>query len=162
LKVYCIKVALFHNKRTYRNIEIIENQSLADLHESIFFAYDRDDEHLYSFFLTGKAMKSIRRIHDFPEITHPMNMEDLFGFSHGEKHNAEKTKIQDLDLIEKDKFYYLFDFGDDWWHELTVLKIEETSTQQRYPRIVKTVGESPEQYPDPDDDDYDYDYEDEE
>jgi len=161
MKVYCIKVALFHNKRTYRNIEIIENQSLADLHDSIFAAFDRDDEHLYSFFLTGTAMKSIRRIHDFPEITHPMNLEDLFGFSDKEKRDAEKTKIRDLNLVEKDKIYYLFDFGDDWWHELTVLKIEETSIQQRYPRIVKTVGESPEQYPDPDDE-YDYDYEDDE
>ncbi|MCK5156923.1 MAG: hypothetical protein KAQ69_10860 [Spirochaetales bacterium] len=154
MKVYCIKAALFYNKRTYRNIEIIENQSLADLHDSIFAAFDRDDEHLYSFFLTGKAMKSTRGIHDFPEITHPMNMEELFGFSHGEKHNAEKTKIRDLDLFEKDKFYYLFDFGDDWWHELTVLKIEEASALKGYPRIIKRVGDSPEQYPD-------YDYEDE-
>ena len=83
------------------------------MHDSIFTAFDRDDEHLYSFFLTGKAMKSTRGIYDFPEITHPMNMEELFGFSHGEKRNVEKTKIRDLGLFEKDKFYYLFDFGDE-------------------------------------------------
>jgi len=159
LKIYTFKVALFYDKRTYRNIEIIENQSLADLHESIFYAFDRDDEHLYSFFLTGRAMKSTRGIYDFPEITHPMNLEDLFGSSDREKHDAEKTKIRDLDLVEKDKIYYLFDFGDDWWHELTVLKIEEASSPKGYPKIVKIVGDSPEQYPDYDDD-YDDDDED--
>ncbi len=155
MEVYSIKVSLFYDKRTYRTIEIIENQSLADLHESIFYAYDRDDEHLYSFFLTGIAMKSTRRIYDFPEITHPGNLED-FGFSRGEKHNAQKTKIRDLNLCEKDKFYYLFDFGDDWWHELTVMKIEEASglkDVKGYPRIIKSVGASPEQYPDYDEDD---------
>lgn len=96
MKVYCIKVALFYNKRIYRNIEIIENQSLADLHASIFEAFDRYDEHLYSFFLTGKAIKSTRKIYDFPEITHPMNLEDLTGFAHKKRYNAEKTKIRDL------------------------------------------------------------------
>ncbi|MBW1985405.1 MAG: plasmid pRiA4b ORF-3 family protein, partial [Deltaproteobacteria bacterium] len=25
-----------------------------------------------------------------------------------------------LNLAEKDKLYYLFDFGDDWWHEITL------------------------------------------
>jgi len=153
LKVYCIKIALFYNKRIYRNIEILENQSLADLHNSIFEAFDRYDEHLYSFFLTGKAIKSTRKIYDFPEITHSMNLEDLTGFAHKKRYNAEKTKIRDLDLDEKGKFYYLFDFGDDWWHELSVLKIEDESGSKGYPKITKKVGDSPEQYPDYEDDD---------
>ena len=90
MKCYCIKVALFYKKRIYRNIEILENQSLADLHESIFKAFDRYDEHLYSFFLTGKAIKSTSYIYDYPEITHPMNLEDLAGFAYKKKYNAEK------------------------------------------------------------------------
>jgi hypothetical protein len=157
LKCYCIKVALFYKKRIYRNIEILENQSLADLHESIFKAFDRYDEHLYSFFLTGKAIKSTSYIYDYPEITHPMNLEDLSGFAYKKKYNAEKMKIRDLDLDEKDKFYYLFDFGDEWWHELTMLKIEDAAGSKGYPKITKKIGDSPEQYPDYDDD-YDDDF----
>ncbi len=148
MKVYCIKVALFYNKRIYRNIEILENQSLADLHDFIFNAFDRYDEHLYSFFLTGKALKNTQKIYDFPEITHSMNLEDLTGFTKRKRYNAEKTKIGELDLYEKDKFYYLFDFGDDWWHELSVLKIEDASGLKGYPKITKKVGDSPKQYPD--------------
>lgn len=154
MKVYCIKAALFYRKRIYRNIEILENQTLADLHNSIFEAFDRYDEHLYSFFLTGKAIKNTNYIYDYPEITHPMNLEDLSGFAHKKRRNAEQAKIRDLDLDEKDKFYYLFDFGDDWWHELSVLKIEDASGLKRYPKITKKVGDSPEQYPDCEDDDF--------
>jgi len=158
LKVYCIKVALFYKKRIYRNIEILENQSLADLHDSIFEAFDRYDEHLYSFFLTGKAIKNTSYIYDYPEITHPMNLENLAGFAHKKRYNAEKKRIRDLNLNEKDKFYYLFDFGDDWWHELSVLKIEDASGSKRYPRITKKIGNSPEQYPDYEEDDEDDDF----
>jgi len=152
LKFYCIKAALFHKKRIYRNIEILENQSLADLHESIFEAFERYDEHLYSFFLTGKTIKNTSYIFDYPEITHPMNLEDLSGFSRKKRYNAEKMKIRDLDLDEKGKFYYLFDFGDEWWHELSVLKIEDASGLKGYPKITKKFGDSPEQYPDFEDD----------
>jgi hypothetical protein len=156
LKVYCIKVALFDNKRIYRNIEILEDQRLSDLHASIFEAFDRYDEHLYSFFVTGKAIKNTLYIYDYSEITHPMNLEGLSGFARKKRYNAEKMKIRDLDLDEKGKFYYLFDFGDDWWHELSVLKIENASGSKEYPKITKKVGDSPEQYPD-DEDDYDED-----
>jgi Plasmid pRiA4b ORF-3-like protein len=101
LKVYCIKVALFYKKRIYRNIEILENQSVANLHASIFEAFDRYDEHLYSFFLTGKAIKSTSYIYDYPEITHPMNLGDLAGFTHKKRYNAKMMKIRDLNLDEK-------------------------------------------------------------
>ena len=85
-----------------------------------------------------------------------MNLEGLTGFAQKKRYNAEKTKIQNLDLDEKGKFYYLFDFGDDWWHELSVLKIEDASSSKGYPKITKKVGNSPEQYPDYEDDYDDY------
>jgi len=69
------------------------------------------DEHLYSFFLTGKAMRSTHKMYGSPQVTHPMNLGDVFGFKQEKSYNAEKKKIRDMDLDEKDKFYYLFDFG---------------------------------------------------
>jgi len=137
-----------NNKRIYRNIEILENQTLADLHEFIFGAFKRFDEHLYSFFLTRKATKSIGIIYDSPEFTHPMNLEIQIGFDLKERYNAAVTKIGELNLCEKQKLYYLFDFGDEWWHELTVLKMQDTEISKGFPKIVKISGESPPQYPD--------------
>ena len=67
-------------------------------------------------------------------------------------------KIRDLNLYEKGKFYYLFDFGDDWWHRIRVQNITETKSKKKHIKLIKSVGESPPQYPDYDDD-YDEDYE---
>ncbi|MCJ7771524.1 MAG: plasmid pRiA4b ORF-3 family protein [Desulfobacterales bacterium] len=154
MKSYCFKVALMYDKRTYRHIELLEKNTFHAFHKIIFDAFDRYDEHMYSFFLTGKATKSIRAIYDAPEITHAMMLEEDFFLGDKKKYNTEDTGIGEVDLAEKDKLYYLFDFGDDWWHEITLLKIGEAEKSATYPRIVKKVGESPEQYPDYDDEDF--------
>jgi len=153
MAIYLFKVALDYNKRIYRQIEILDTQTLEDLHEIIYRAFDRYDEHLYSFYLTKKPVRSIATRRKAPEFTDPIAIGDddffLFG-KRREKYDASKTKIMDLGLEEKDKMYYLFDFGDEWWHEITLLSIIETNRKQGLPRIVKKVGASPPQYPDPD------------
>ena len=50
--VYSFKVALFYEKRIYRQIDILGSQTLEDFHNVIFRAFDRFDEHLYSFYIT--------------------------------------------------------------------------------------------------------------
>ena len=156
IDTYTIKVGLMHNKRTYRHIEIAGSQTFDALHEAIFAAFDRYDAHLYSFFFPGERTKSMRRIYDSPEITHPMNVQEMAGMLGKEIHSADKTKIMQAQLIQGDYFYYLFDFGDEWWHELTVLKSEPGRVPIKdLPRVVKKSGESPEQYPDYDEDEDD-------
>ena len=72
--------------------------------------------------------------------------------------NASKTKIASLKLKPKQLFFYLFDFGDEWWHEITVESIDAPAEKGKYPRIVDSRGESPPQYPDcEDDEDHDED-----
>ncbi|MHB2151107.1 IS1096 element passenger TnpR family protein [Calditrichota bacterium LG25] len=152
--VYLFKVALEYNKRIYRNIEILDTQTLDDFHEIIFCAFDRYDEHLYSFYLTKKQTKSLSARFNAPEYADPVGLKGGNAFylmKRKEKYNAAKTKIMDLGLEVKDKMYYLFDFGDEWWHEITLLSIIETNRTQGLPRIVKKVGESPPQYPGYDD-----------
>ncbi|MBW1846891.1 MAG: hypothetical protein JRI53_11860 [Deltaproteobacteria bacterium] len=78
MKSYCFKVALMYDKRTYRHIELLGKNTFHDFHEIIFGAFDRYDEHMYSFFLAGKATKNIKSIYDAPEITHPMLLEEEF------------------------------------------------------------------------------------
>jgi hypothetical protein len=137
--------------KLYRIIEVSANCTFDDFHRSIFQSFDRYDEHLYSFFITRKDTKNIRSIYDAPEITHPMNLEDIMDFGRKKKSTA-KTIIGDADLNEKDVFHYLFDFGDDWWHRINVQHIKETEHKQKYIKLIKSVGESPPQYPDYDDD----------
>ncbi len=146
--VYRFKVSLFYDKRTYRQIDILGSQTLDDFHRIIFYSFDRDDEHLYSFFLTRKGQRSTRKISEAEEYSLPTTFDDNLFFRRKVKKNAKRTKIAFLQLKEKEKMYYLFDYGDEWWHEITLLLTYSTDTTANYPRLIKKVGASPEQYPD--------------
>ena len=153
MKIYQFRVSIIGIPKLYRIIEASENCTFDDFHDAIFQAFDRYDEHLYSFFITRKDTKNIRSIYDAPEITHPMSVEDIMDFGKMKKSTA-KTRIGDADLNEKDVFHYLFDFGDDWWHRIKVQNIKETKSKKKHIKLIKSVGESPPQYPDYDEDYY--------
>ena len=149
MEVYTFKVALDFDKRTYRVIEICGNQTVDSFHDIIFDAFDRDDEHLYSFYLTRKAVRSVNRRCDFTEYTNSEAAEEVYSHSRDHKiHDAYFTNIEQLELNIKDKLYYLFDFGDSWWHEITLLSINDLNIRANkdYPKIIKRLGESPPQY----------------
>ena len=147
--VCIIKVALVGAKKICRKIAIREGQTLQSLHNAIFDAFDRYDEHLYSFFFPNTNPKSFNAntiYKNSAKYSHQYACED--SGLYGNNKDGSKTTIESLDLLEGQKFYYLFDFGDEWWHELKVEKIDEKADEGKYPRIIDRKGESPEQYPD--------------
>ena len=150
MKIFQLRISIIGIPRLYRIIDISENASFEDLHEMIFMAFDRCDHHLYSFFMTMEDSKNFRKIYDSPQITHPHNVEDFMGLGQ-KKLSAAKTQINAVELKEKDVFHYLFDFGDDWWHRIRVQKIGALQSKGKHIKLVKSVGRSPEQYPDYDD-----------
>jgi hypothetical protein len=145
--VCVLKVFLAGSKKIWRKIEIREGQTLHNLHDIIFDAFDRDDEHMYSFFFPHSRMKfNPRKIYDSSdEYTHPSACEYQGPFS-SEGKDASKTTIGSLNLTEGQVFFYVFDFGDEWWHEIIVEKIDGVADDGDYPRIIEQKGESPEQY----------------
>ncbi|MGD0516536.1 MAG: plasmid pRiA4b ORF-3 family protein [Thermoguttaceae bacterium] len=147
LPIFIFKVALAGRKSIWRKIAVKGNQTLDDLHGMIFDAFDRYDDHLYSFFFPLKAGKiTPRKIHaESVEYTSPNTLE--FGGDDGQK-DASKAKFSTLKLKKKQVFYYLFDFGDEWWHEITVEETDAKEEKGKYPRIVEQKGKSPPQYPD--------------
>jgi hypothetical protein len=147
--IYTLKVALRGNKGIWRRIEIGGDQTLDDLHEMIYQAFDREEEHLYSFYLPPPGSVGQARIRDALEFTHPYVLEDD-PFDDGQRFSAAETTVDELKLRRGRKFDYLFDFGDSWWHEITVEGVGGTPEDVQYPRIVEKHGASPPQYPDPD------------
>lgn len=145
-EIYVFKVALKDNKRIWRKIAISSKQTLDDLHKAIFSAFDRYDEHLYSFYFTESQGRSRSRLRNVPQYTHPYNVEENSFFANEKIYNATETLIEDINLKENQKFEYLFDFGDEWWHEITVEKIGSLPQRGTYPRIIEKRGESPSQY----------------
>ncbi|WP_296404234.1 plasmid pRiA4b ORF-3 family protein [Psychrobacter sp.] len=158
MKVYQLKVSLFgyHEQpinQLHRIIEISEDSTFEDLHDAIFDAFDRDDLHLYSFFLTKKDSKNMHDIRKAPSIADPYSFSEgsVFG---DESDNAATTKIKDAKLKEKDVFHYWFDFGDDWWHRIRVEKITtDSKSKKAFVKVSKKVGKSPAQYEEYDEED---------
>jgi hypothetical protein len=126
----------FANKEISRAIEIRGDQTLGQLHEAIFKAYDRRDEHLYEFQLGKRPFDP-----DGPN----------YGVGNGppgkkRRGNARTTKLDDLGLTLHRAFGYWFDFGDNWYHQVQVERIEQAIPTVTYPRVIKRVGKSPPQY----------------
>lgn len=127
-----------------RTIQILGNQTLEYLHEAIFKAFDRFDEHLYEFLL-GVGPDDRSAIYSLPaEVEFPGLEEEMAG-------DFRTTTIDSLGLEVGRAFGYRFDFGDDWLHQIDVTAIEDYSGKGKYPKITKKVGKSPPQYPDEDD-----------
>jgi len=105
-KVYIFKVALKSRKRLWRRIEVKGNQTLADLDHKIRIAFNHDRwDHLSEFFI-GKWSRG-----GFGEI-----------YPDGNGSGAQ-IRIEQLGLSEGDKLGYVYDFGDEIHHILTLEKI---------------------------------------
>ncbi len=124
-----------------RTIEIRGDQPLEKLHDAIFKAFNREDEHLYEFQFGGKGpgdpkAKRYGLSRSFDDIAEEDENEG----------DVKQTKIDSLKLKKDDVFGYWFDFGDDWWHQINVVSIEKKNLKSRYPKIIQRVGQSPLQY----------------
>ena len=150
--VFVFKVALQAQKKIWRRIALRSDQTLNDFHDCIFDAFDRYDEHLYSFYLPPPGSKGRRAMMDALEYTSPITLEEPGPFVWTEAQDAGQTTIGSMGLEPKRQLRYLFDFGDDWWHGITVEQIDGAPDNGEYPRVVEGRGDSPPQYPDLDED----------
>lgn len=134
----------FDNQIISRTIQIRGYQTLEDLHESIFKAFDRFDGHLYEFIL-GAGPDDRSAIYSLPiDIEAPGLEEEIAG-------NVRTTTIESLGLEVDRAFGYRFDFGDYWLRQINVTAIEDSPGKGKYPKITEKVGKSSLQYPDEDD-----------
>jgi len=133
--IHRFKVSLRDRPDIWRIIDIKGNQMLSSLHKAIFKAFDRLGEHQYSFFLSDKPFDRES------EYTSPGISADGMGKL------ATRIRIDSITLYGGPKFLYLFDYSDEWWHEVELINIIERVTRASYPRVVKKQGKSPPQYP---------------
>ncbi len=135
----------FEDQTISRTIQIRGDQTLEDLHKAIFKAFDRFDPHLFEFNL-GAGPDDRTAIYSLPmDVAIPELGEEMAG-------DVRTTTIDSLGLEVGRAFGYLFDFGDNWLHQIDVTAVEEVPVKGRYPKITEKVGRSPPQYPEEDED----------
>lgn len=140
---YELKIEPRYWKNVYRVLRTDGNNTLDGLCYEILSAFDFDNDHLYMFSLQRKKYDSEGYYH--PEAT-------------GGK-NAEKISLNELNLKVRNKFLFLYDFGDEWMFDITVKKIEQSDILT-LTYIKEQKGEIS-QYPDWEDEDWEEDWEDE-
>ena len=124
-----------------RTIEIRSEQTLETLHQAIFQAFEREEEHMYEFQIGGSSPYDPKAKRYVLSMTFMNELEESQYAG-----DVAQTKIGSLHLKRDQAFGYWFDFGDDWRHQINVIDILKATPKKRYPIITKRTGESPPQY----------------
>ena len=85
------------------------------LHKAIQSAFGWQDYHLSQFSPKGYT--------SYPVIVLPSEDDDEMYLRNEPKLHAAKTKLNEIFTEPKQKFTYIYDFGDDWRHQITLEKI---------------------------------------
>lgn len=127
------------NPQVSRTVEMTGQQTLEDLHQILFRAFDREEEHLYEFQIGGVG----------PDDPNADRYCKKIGMgADADAGDVATTSIASLGFSEGDFFGYWFDFGDSWWHQIEVTAIAPKAPKGNYPKITQRVGQSPPQYAD--------------
>ena len=117
--IYQLKITLKNiEPAIWRRIQVRGNITLFRLHEYIQVFMGWENYHMHEFRINGERY----------------GMPDLDGdVMFGTKINKDKEfKVCDL-VSEEDVFEYVYDFGDDWRHEIEVEKVLEPEAGAGYP-----------------------------
>ena len=129
------------NPTVSRTIQIRGDQTLAELHDVIFDAFKRYDEHMYEFQVGKRPQDPRAQRYVLPMVLQSDHEGELPPAGH-----IYETQVDSLGLKVGQSFYYWFDFGDDWWHQITVKAIEDKVPRGKFPKVTRKVGKSPPQY----------------
>ncbi|CAG0936916.1 hypothetical protein TFLX_05813 [Thermoflexales bacterium] len=132
VKTFVLRVSHRALPKVWRDIEIAADQTLEDLHLMIQQAFDWNDDHLYSFFMSGQVYDQTT------EIGSPWSET---------KRHTQRVTIGELDLSVCSQFLYYFDYGDSHEFDVQVKQINAAAPTGNYPRLVAQHGQAPPQYP---------------
>jgi tetratricopeptide (TPR) repeat protein len=110
--------------------------TLHDVHDVIQSELDLDDDHLYAFYLSGRYFDTSSE----------------YGPSQSSRYDSQRSVLFRLGLEAGQRFAYLFDFGDEHRHSITVVSITDVEAPLGQPVLVESEGEAPSQHGDEEDD----------
>ena len=119
-EVYQLHISLKRSKpKIWRRFLVTEDTTVGKLHNIIQAVMGWDNYHLHEFTIGGISYGEPNEDFDYTDIK-----------------DESKVKLADLDLTEKQKIGYVYDFGDDWEHELKVEKILPFDPAVKYPKCL--------------------------
>ena len=120
----------------WRRVVVPAETTFSMFHEIIQGAMGWYYQHLYSFSPSGYG--------SMPWIEEESDDDDLFSFgdSSEEKISANKIKLSDIFKRKGQTFTYIYDFGDDWKHKITLEEIDKNNISP-FPKLIEGKGACP-------------------
>lgn len=116
-QVFELKVILRNsNPPIWRRLQVPGDSTLGDLHRVIQIAMGWEDSHLHEFDLAGKTFSTPR--------------------DGSANRNESAFKLNALLKRAGMRLQYLYDFGDNWLHDIVVERIFPVEADAQYPRCV--------------------------
>ncbi len=120
--IYQLKITLKGTRPPiWRRVQVPDYMTLQDLHEVIQRAMGWANVHLWTF-----EKKDLRY-----EV-----MDEDNGVEAGEAEDAAKTRLRDVLVKPGSRMTYVYDFGDDWRHEVLLERTLSPAEGQHYPLCV--------------------------
>ncbi len=98
-----------------RRLLVSGDSTIADLHDTLQITFGWSDDHLHRFLIHGRQ----------------------YGFAYiggiTFRDDPRRIKLSDLGLRVKEKFFYEYDFNDQWRHSIRVEAILPSKPDRRYP-----------------------------
>jgi len=135
LRLFFLHVKL-RGFRVSVDLTVPEDTTFDQLHTVLNSIFKRDDDHLYRF----ECDDGCTAVRDEEEL------EDSGAVLSDKCYLGHHLEIGS-------KVFYLFDYGDEWEHDITVKKVVEAEPKNCHIEVLKITGEIPEQYPDYDEED---------
>lgn len=136
----------FQGKRIARVIESRADNTLADVHEALCKAYQRHEDRPYEFNIGGtRRFCPNNKNYGLPERLKQRNKafkQELKKYDG----DARQTKLSELSLNIHQPMGYCFDFEGDWYHFISLEKMETAIPTVDYPRLRRLVGRAPPQF----------------
>ncbi len=130
-----LKITLnYTDPKVYRTVIVPENFNFHQLHIVIQLVMNWTDTHLYQFNVGAPyGSDSIAPIYE--------DDDDDFFSNRYEKFDSEKALLSDYFNGQKKKMNYIYDFGDDWHHIITVL--QKPKEEVLFPKCIKGENAAP-------------------
>lgn len=128
--MYVLRVRLSWAKGVWREIAILGDSTLDELHQAILEAFEWSDEDVYAFYMTNN-------IRDMKAIYQP-DSDNL-------TRDSKSARLDDFRLEEGDSFLYVFAEGERNQFPIKVMILDDPDPRSTYPDVVDENGESPAQ-----------------
>jgi Plasmid pRiA4b ORF-3-like protein/LexA DNA binding domain len=125
--LYQLKVTLRHSEPAiWRRFVVPAELPLVYLHDTFQIAFGWDNSHLHGFYQGRVSYGPIASDEDNEDA------DDMFSFAGDFERDEAVVPLTELLHKPKDKFHYLYDFGDSWYHDVVLEKLipnEEAAAQ---------------------------------